>query len=46
MDAIDAEREKHRIGLEVWYIIYLKFKQNVENFCVEIVIRDDSEIQN
>ena len=46
MHAINVESEKHRTGLEVWYIIYLKFKQNIENFYVETVIRDDSEIQN
>ena len=46
MHAINVESEKHRIGLKVWYIIYLKFKQNIENFYVETVIRDDSEIQN
>ena len=41
-----SENYRHISGLEVSYIIYLKFKQNLENFCIETVIRDDSEIQN
>ena len=41
-----SENYRHISGLEVSYIIYLKVKQNLENFCIETVIRDDSEIQN